>query len=592
MCGIFGAFFTSGNLPNDEEVQKGLRSLRHRGPDYEGSWRSAGLALNHAKLSIQDFTSASNQPFQYGPYVIAFNGEIYNFREIASAAGLDPAMLHSDGEVLGPGYELYRDDLWRKLDGEFAVALFDKSQRRLVLVRDRIGAKPLHYSHCKDGVMFASEAKAILSCGRLPLTFDIERLCSEITFGSWGPRTRTFFKGIETLAPGTYLVVGPLGQSTHKFWRPEHPTGHPRIDELRRSIHDSVAARVAGRGQRSLFLSGGVDSATVAFIAASSSSKPIAYTARYPSATGFDEVDSAAAFASKYGLECRIVDVEPEDFATSICDRICRALEEPPTDPVFYSVWKHYAVASADGSRVVLTGQGNDELWGGYRHEEPLSFAAWKERDPRKIALQFRRRFTDHAITRFRDGTSWTRDFWAGPALLEYFRSELDVAHVERFVARDPSESTTCTATRFAMATALPRHLDQEDRLGMAHSVEARVPLLSNELLDLALAFQAREPCCESREKAPFRRAVERWLGPSIAWRPKRSYRGPLKFLLREATSYLADNWSTLRANPFTGSVINPVLTQADALSIFEQSPALALRVAGLARFAEVWKTW
>ena len=207
---------------------------------------------------------------------------------------------------------------------------------------------------------------------------------------------------------------------------------YPRIDELRCSIRDSVTARVVGHGQQSVFLSGGVDSATVAFIAASRSSlKPIVYTARYPSAAGFDEADLATKFASKCGLECKIVDVGSEDFSISSCDKICWALEEPPTDPVFYSVWKHYATASADGSRVVLTGQGNDELWGGYREEEPLSFGVWKDRDPRRIALQFRRRFTDQAISRFRDGKSWKRDFWAGPALLDYFRSELDVAHVE-----------------------------------------------------------------------------------------------------------------------------------------------------------------
>jgi asparagine synthase (glutamine-hydrolysing) len=307
---------------------------------------------------------------------------------------------------------------------------------------------------------------------------------------------------------------------------------------------------------------------------------------------GIDEAGFAAEFASKCGLECRTVDVGPEDFTLSLCDRISRALEEPPTDPVFYSVWKHYAVASADGSRVVLTGQGNDERWAGYRHEEPLSYAAWKERNPRKIALQFRRRFVNHAITCFRDGQSRTHDFWAGPDLLDYFRSELDVAHVEKFVAADPNEPTAGTATRFAMATALPRHLDQEDRLGMAHGVESRVPLLSNELLDLALAVQAREPSCDTRDKAPFRRTVEHWLGPSTAWRPKRSYRAPLTFLLREATSYLADTWSTLRESSFMGSVINPALTDADAFSIFEQSPALALRVAALARFTEVWKAW
>ena len=162
----------------------------------------------------------------------------------------------------------------------------------------------------------------------------------------------------------------------------------------------------------------------------------------------------------------------------------------------------------------------------------------------------------------------------------------------KRFVATDPGDPIALTSTRFAMATALQRHLDQEDRLGMAHSIESRVPLLSNALLDKALAFQAGVPCYESGDKAPFRRAVENWLGLSTAWRPKRSYPAPLKFLLREATAYLADNWSALRASSFAGSVINPALTLADALSIFEQSPALAVRVAALARFAEVWETW
>lgn len=589
MCGILGAFATSGNLPNAGELRRHLLSLSHRGPDYTGSWLSNGIFFGHTKLSIRDFTSASNQPFEYGPYVIAFNGEIYNIREIASAIGLDATSLLSDGEIIGPAFDFFGNDFWGRLDGEFAIALFDRSQRRLTLVRDRLGAKPLHYARSQDVFWFASEAKAILACRNLSVEFNVDRLCSDIVFGSWGPRDQTYFKGIECLSPGACLEICPSGERIYRYWTPEVRERASCSDDLRRSISSSVLARMDGGLQKALFLSGGVDSATIAaFAVAEPSSKPIVYSARFPMNPGYDEFDLACELAGKFGLEIRAVDVSRDDFSVPVCNQISLALEEPPVDAIFYAVWKHYAAVSRDGIRVVLTGQGNDELWCGYRKEEPLSFSVWKMRSPETIAEQFRQRNLSDSMIRLRSGISTTLEFWGGPSIHEYLSARRDVAHIDQFIRTDPSEAMGTTATRFAMATALSRHLDQEDRLGMAHGIESRVPLLSNDLIDHALRRPPHHS--ELAEKAVFRTAVEDRLGADAAWRPKRSYRAPQTFLLKEMTKYVADNWSEIRTGPLTGCVIDPRLSLDDTLAIFEYAPALAIRVAGLGSFADTWK--
>jgi asparagine synthase (glutamine-hydrolysing) len=577
MCGLIGVLRQGDWAPprRPEAIDLAALSLRHRGPDHLGRFDSPDFSLRHLKLEIQDRSVRSHQPLITPNFVIAFNGEIYNFRDLAQAIGMPRAAPRWDGEILVAGYERMGEHLWEKLDGEFAVALFDRKRRSLHLVRDRMGAKPIFIRPGRGETAFASEIAGFRALDDRPLTLNVPRVCNDMIFGPWGPREDSWFEDVQPVAPGAVLTVEAGTIATRRYWHPRR-RARPAVagPGIATSVATAVRGRLVGDCAKAVFVSGGVDSSAVA--AAAVGEGVVAYTVDYGDPDR-DETLVAARLCRKFGLELRAVPVSASQIGLDVCDRLCMALAEPPQDLVYFATFALYRAAAADGIRAVLTGQGNDELWGGYAREAPMSALAARRREAfHTEALQ---RLAAAGVARLTGGKLERHSLWNGPWIAAHLSAERDrdaVAVLRTYGRSAPFQST------------LRRHLDQEDRLSMAWSVESRLPLLANELVDAAFASRASNEAESYAEKGAFRAALAPTLGP-FASAPKRSHPPPPVELATDLTAFALEAIAPVRRSAILNGLLNPSLAERDLYDIVKTSPSLAIRIAGLARFATVW---
>nr|WP_181147715.1 asparagine synthase (glutamine-hydrolyzing) [Ensifer aridi] len=588
MCGLNIIFSSKGRI---NDVHNGMAdAIRHRGPDAVGTWSDGHCALSHTKLSIQDFSSRSNQPLEYRNLVIVFNGEIYNAHAIARELGVCGERLLFDGEVIGPAYSKLGDALWGRLDGEFAIAIYDKAERRLTVARDRIGAKPLYYQVYDGDLYLSSEIKGLRRALPQGRSLDFDRVCFDLVFGPWGPKDATFFKEVKKVPPAHYLTAITETFAATSYWSADHRICESSGDNLAAALETSICERVAGNLPIAVFLSGGIDSSTVAALAkAKSSNEVVAYSARYPGAASADENHEARSVCDRLGIDLRFAEVTAADATLKTWDEIIGALEEPPWDIVYLPVWNLYRAASSDGFRVVLTGQGNDELWCGYRNEESLSLAIWRDRSVERVARAFRDRLLKVGVGRVGKSGHSFAPLWTGHGTSEFLKLGRDIAYIASHISSSVLACHSLAATRLAMNSALSRHLDQEDRLGMAHGIESRLPLLSNRLIDLALTHHAGGKDDKGLEKAAFRAAAARFVGTRVANRPKRSFPAPPADVGCELCEYVLDNWPAIRASEIGAGLINPSISVDDAVAIIKTSPQIGITLASLHRFAQLW---
>lgn len=582
MCGIAGLFdpFRALDLSRLEGVSRALDTLAHRGPDAMNIVRTQGLILGHRKLSILDHSPASDQPFLHRHLTVAFNGEIFNFEELAAELRCDLRNVRWDGEVLARALAQWGDDAWERFDGEFAVAAYDRNRRQLTLVRDRAGAKPMFL--CRQGrtTAFASEIKALRHLLPLSLRPNLNRAFEDLLLGPWAPREATWFEQIEPLAPGSVLSIDSNGETLRRYWAPKAIGSH-QPEALAQAIRTSVALRLCGPQPAALLVSGGIDSSVVATIA-SQQAHVVAYSASYGDRTR-DEVKAAASLCAGLGIELREVFVANDAISVERCGDLCLALEEPPTDLVFYAAWALYSAACQDGVRVALTGQGNDELWGGYDLEHPIAATLGHTFQLEPMAARLRGLLDGNGVATFSGGTVVRKSLWSGPWIEHAFHQGLDIQLLRGL----RSENIAERALPFLFRTALGRHLDQEDRLSMAHSIESRSPLISNALIARSLARPSASELAMN-EKGEFRAAACRIIGSS-ATRPKRSFPQPPATAAASLIAYAQDEVKSRHSNPLLGPLINSRLSDEEIHAILSSAPGVAVRVASLARFSKAW---
>jgi asparagine synthase (glutamine-hydrolysing) len=351
MCGIVGRIRTQGGL-DPAIVAQASESLVARGPDAGGIWSSAHASLAHRRLSILDLSPRSNQPLASddGRWVVTYNGEVYNFRQfqpaapsdtVALVAGADPVLRHP-----------------HRLRGMFAYGLWDRSEERLYLARDRFGMKPLYYAATPDGLDFASSASVLAEMSGAG-TVDINAVRSYLRFGSVRG-LRTIFRGVQELAPGTVLRQDRSGTFTERFASvlDGRPGGGAR--PLRTALEESVAAHLVSDVEVGVFLSGGIDSAIVATLAVEQGADITAFTVGFRGQR-IDETQLARGTAESLGIKHVVVDLgaEAPDF-----DSYFRAMDQPSIDGL--NTWIVSRAAAEAGLRVALSGLGGDELFCGY----------------------------------------------------------------------------------------------------------------------------------------------------------------------------------------------------------------------------------
>ena len=523
MCGIAGVIHLDGaGPPETERVRAMLAAMAHRGPDDRMVATLPGITLGNCRLAVMD-PAGSRQPFADATTGchLTFNGFIANFEELR--AGLEVAgerfTTRGDTEVLHRLLLRRGRDALPLLDGMFAFAFHDPRRRRTLLARDAHGVKPLLLAEDGDRLLFASEAKGLLAGLPGRPAADREALLDYLSF-QVPLSDRTMFRGIRRLGPGRLLETGAGYRESRTWYRPPEESDGPAdpaaaADRLREELRLSVRRCTRSDVPLGAFLSGGLDSTTVCALAAAGSGHPLpVFHGSYDEGPAFDESAHARAAAADMGADLHAVVIGPAEAAAAL-PALARALDEPMGGPGAIGSW-FTAREAARSVKVVLGGQGADELFGGYaRHlvvefGEALAAAARGDAgDLLRIlpgAAAPLRGYEPLLAASFSGGglppspeEAFFRMVHRGAGMGELLREDLArelVLHRprERFDAVFPAAAGGDLRTRmaeFERRTLLPALLHVEDRTSMAHGIEARVPLLGMGVVEAALRSPA-----------------------------------------------------------------------------------------------------
>jgi len=594
MCGIAGVFGEA-----DEGLAREFcRVLEHRGPDDQGVYVSASgpVTLANRRLAILDLSPAGHQPMSSadGRYVLVYNGELYNFGELgeAMAAGGHRFRSRCDTEVLlevmaGRGAEALGS-----LNGMFAFALWDTRRRSGLLVRDPFGVKPLYYAALPGGrVIFGSEIKALLLHPEMSPGLDPAALEDYLAF-LWTPGPRTMFEGVHKLSPGHYLRWQDGRYSVERYYELPAPDSGAGLEDGEAALALRERLRVAVRRQRvsdvpvGLFLSGGLDSSALLaeMAAGEGAGKVRCYTAAFPAEDNAydqftDDLPYAREVARKFGAPLTELDIRPQ--VAELLPRLLYHLDEPLGDPAIINTYLICRQARQDGAIVLLTGQGADELLGGYRrHLGPVLNArlGWIPASLRAAAARAAARLPagrpgrlGGALRRLRklaaplerapleqfvEYCQWLRDeevrSLLHPDLAATLGSRRPSGGTRELLGQSPSPRLVDRMLYRDLKTFLPAlNLAYTDKMGMAAGVEARVPYLDLELAEFAWGLPARQKIRGLQGKWLLRRAMRGVLPDSVLRRPKTGFGAPVRQWMRRDLREMAGDLlspSALRA--------------------------------------------
>jgi len=510
MCGIAGAMRRDGGPVSAALLQLMCQAQAHRGPDGQGSYFGLDVGLAHQRLAIVDLVTG-DQPL-FGPLqtVLIANGEIYNNPELRRALADVPFKTQSDCEPPLFLYQRHGLDFVMHLRGMYALALFDASRRRLILCRDPFGIKPLYYAETAEAFLFASEPQALLASGLVPRR-ELDRGRDELINLQFGCGRQTIFAGIERVAPGETLVV-ESGRIVARHQRdalslapPRHYDEPDALAELDRLLTDSVLVHQRADVPYGMFLSGGIDSATLLALMARLNSRPvIAFTACFPDSLVPDESALAARLAAQIGATHVEVPFFESDF-WSMLPSVAAAMDDPAADYAILPTAKLAQVAR-QSVKVVLSGEGGDELFAGYGRYRAAA-RPWP----------FGRSMRRHALLA---GLGVLRD--------EHPDWRRGMGDAEAAV-RDRGLTALQQAQAVDCRDWLPNDLlGKLDRCLMRSGVEGRVPMLDLALANLAFHLPDALKIRRGRGKYLLRRWLQAHLADSLPFARKRGFTVPV----------------------------------------------------------------
>lgn len=581
MCGIAGIVnLTEGPPPARDSLSRMLTSLRHRGPDENGIYidRYAGLA--HTRLSIIDLTSGQ-QPLSDGeaaPWWIVFNGEIFNYRELRSElAELGHSFkTHSDTEVLLRCWRQWGIDGLSKLNGQWAFAAWNPARRELVLSRDRLGVRPLFYAEHQDRVIFGSEVKALFAgAPELPRKFDADGLHETFTFWST-VAPKTVFEGVAELPPGAVRVYRDNTVHEQLYWQPDYtPTFDGDVRDAAQAVEQALLRATQLRMLRAdvdvgCYLSGGLDSSLIAALGLHAKGERFCtFSLRFKDAE-FDETPYQRKMAAHLGTEHRELEVTRSDIAECF-PQVITATERPILRSAPAPLFLLSKKVRESGIKVVLTGEGADEMFAGYDiFREGVVRRFWaraprSEMRPRLLETLYpyltqspvaqramTRQFFGKDLARslepgFTHSTRWNTTAALKRLLTHELRERLRNDPAATFLAAMPDNFLTWLPLArdqyIEVRTLLSGYLlsSQGDRMLMGNSVEGRFPFLDPDVVALANALPPRFKLNGLKEKFILKWLGKRWVPQDVLDRPKQPYRAPdaASFILESRPAYV-----------------------------------------------------
>ena len=622
MCGIAGIYHLDSQAIPGLTQKLGVmdRLLRHRGPDGEGAWTNAlgRLGFVHRRLSIIDLSPSGAQPMtdRMGNWIV-YNGEIYNYLELRRELGEENFVTNSDTEVILFAYRKWGADCVSHLRGMFAFALWDETSQSLFCARDRFGIKPFYYMVHKNIFYFSSEPKALLPfVGQIET--DLDGFKDYLTF-QFCLDGKTLFKGIQELLPAHSLLIRNGDIRKQRYWevffRPDYQHTATYFEEkLRALLVDSVQHHLVSDVPVGAYVSGGLDSSSIASIAADHqpAGAMIGFTGKF-SAYGseFDESRYARALADQKDFTLYEQDISAQDFVENI-RKVIYHMDYPAAGPGSFPQYMVSRLA-ARHRKVVLGGQGGDEIFGGYTRyliayfEQCIKGAIEGTMHNGNFVVTYESIIPN--LVALRNYKPLLQEFWR-EGLFEsmdrrYFRlvnrapsldDEINWPLLEPYSARGTfqgifngnnvrKESYFDLMTHFDFKTLLPALLQVEDRMSMAHGLESRVPLLDHPIVELAATIPADIKFKDGKMKHILNQVVQPYLPEIIINRKdKMGFPTPLSdWLAGDASEFVRDIFSSSKA------LHRDLIDNKKVLEIMDDEPRYGRKVWGLLSL-EIWQ--
>jgi asparagine synthase (glutamine-hydrolysing) len=561
LCGIVG--FTHKHwVPDSDRIRAAAATLIHRGPDQQGVFQSSLCSMGATRLKIIDLSSG-DQPIltDDGDVAIVFNGEIYNHRELRRELEDLGHHFHShcDTEVILRAFLEWDTACFARLRGMFAIALWTKSAKRLVLARDRMGIKPLYFARRGEDLFFGSELKAILIHPEIERRLSLEGLDCYLSL-NYVPCPWTLVEGIEKLPAGQWLEWRDGKVSSDSYWRlPFGVDGDWTLDSAREQLdlllRQSIREHMISDVPLGMWLSGGVDSSAILHYAATESSAPLKTFSISFQGRSFDETAYIRQVAERYQTDHEELDLNPEVDLRGAIEAFAYYSDEPSADAGALPVW-FLSKLSRTKTIVSLSGEGADELFGGYLTHRANRLAALARRLPRKAlqlaldALQVwpvsdEKISLEYQLKRFLQGSLMTPErahvYWNGTfseaQKTSLLRSELPHALDsvlgglrDRFAGQDDLAPYLWFDQKYFLADDI---LNKADRMSMAHSLEVRPPFLDHRIVEFAASLPASLKIRGSRQKIILKELMRDKLPPSVLRRKKVGFDIPAHEWLR-----------------------------------------------------------
>jgi asparagine synthase (glutamine-hydrolysing) len=573
MCGICGIIDKRGNPVTEQEINVMTDLVRHRGPDARGTYQSGHLSLGHRRLSILDLSENGRQPMHRDECVIVYNGEIYNFIELRSELSRMGYNLKSgtDTEVILAAYDHWGQACVQRFNGMWAFALYDSRKQILFCSRDRFGVKPFYYRETDSRFFFGSEIKQLLHF--MPTRHaQMGKLVDYLALGLEEYDTETFFQDIHNLAGGHNLIydlsnrtffIAPYYQLTVK---PEltELTLDQAIERYRAELDRSVTFRLRSDVRVGACLSGGLDSSSVASIAAGAFQRQTgrrfcAITAKSMDPRS-DETRYAEKVAQKSDMEWHVISPSVKDFQ-SVLDSVVQIQEEPFGSPSI--IMQYYVMQKARelNCPVLLDGQGGDETLLGYERYYPAYLLSLKWHDSFSAFLHSAK---NSKLTNLRLLLYFLYFPNARLRLNRFLRNNRIMHnHALKLVNRDFAFKLASSYRNIVQLqelelrqTQLPHLLKYEDRNSMYHSIETRLPFVDYQLIETSLSLQNGFKIREGWTKYILRRAMQERLPDEIVWRKNKiGFEAPMRLWMQDLTLFKED----LSASKILPALVKPV---------------------------------